>query len=238
MASQFMTYRLFLAGGSGRSNGNVVGRFFPDDNENFTYTVGAQVGFNFIGHFNRLDSPMLYTKSPVGLALMVGAKYDQRATERYPAVNALLQFRHSYFLIRAENYFKYTLDYGGSIQNAWNVTTSILLWPRHLMLAADVGMYMADDFSELPAGSDQDQPQDQFQYRVALHWYWFRNIGLLSLLYTENHEQGRVTGVNEGVLERAPDITERTLRLEAQFRFLNHFQNSYRGAGKNPPRGP
>ncbi|MEM6959814.1 MAG: hypothetical protein AAF645_29290, partial [Myxococcota bacterium] len=65
-ANQFMTYRLFLAGGSGRSNGNVGGRFFPDDNENFTYTAGGQVTFNLIGYFNRLDTPMLYQKSPLG----------------------------------------------------------------------------------------------------------------------------------------------------------------------------
>lgn len=220
--SDVLTYRLFLAGGSGRSNGNVGGRFFPDDNENFTWTAGAQVGINLIGHFNRFDSPMLYDVSPVGLAVVAGAKYDQRALERYPAANALIQFRHSYFLIRAENYFKYTLDFGGSVQNAWNVQAAILLWPKHLLLGADVGMYTAGEFSELPDGSDQDQPEDQFQYRVALHWYWYRSIGLLSLLYTENHTQGAID--RDGVTTanpyaRLPEVVERDIRLEAQFRF-------------------
>lgn len=210
-------YRAFLAGGSGRSNGNVGGRFFPDDNENFTYTAGAQFTFNIIGHFNRFDSPMLYDVAPVGLAVMLGAKWDQRALERYPAANALVQFKHSYFLIRAENYFKYTLDFGGSVQNAFNVQAAILLWPRHLLLGADFGMYQADDFSELPIGSDQDQPQDQLQFRVAMHWFWFRNIGLLSLMYTENHTQGRVN--REDPSQRLEDEIERNIRLEAQFRF-------------------
>lgn len=219
MQNHFMTYRLFLAGGSGRSNGNVGGRFFPDDNENFTYTAGAQVGFNFIGHFNRLDSPMLYTKAPLGLALVVGAKWDQRATERYPAVNALLQFRHSYFLFRFENYFKYTLDFGGSVQNAFNAQVSLLLWPRHILLAADFGMYTAGDFDELPMGSPQDQPLDEYQFRVALHWYWFRNIGLLSLLYTEAHTQGALANASDPNSERRDDTVERSIRLEAQFRF-------------------
>lgn len=215
----FLTYRAFVAGGSGRSNGNVGGRFFPGENENFTYTGGAAVTFNFIGHFNRLDSPMLYTKAPLALAVSLGGKYDQRATERYPAGHAMLHFSHSFFLIRAENYFKYTLDFGGSVQNAFLVQTSILLWPKHILLAADFGMYSAGAFSDLPASSDQDQPLNELQGRVALHWYWYRNIGTLSLLYTHHRVQGELLNSADIEGDRVDTEVEQSIQLEAQFRF-------------------
>ena len=215
----FLTYRAFIAGGSGRSNGNVGGRFFPGENENFTYTGGAAVTVNFIGHFNRLDSPMLYTKAPLALAVSLGGKYDQRATERYPAGHAMLHFSHSYFLIRAENYFKYTLDFGGSVQNAFLVQTSILLWPKHILLAADFGMYTAGAFSDLPGSSDQDQPLNELQGRVALHWYWYRNIGTLSLLYTHHRVQGELINPMDLEGDRVDTEIEQSIQLEAQFRF-------------------
>jgi hypothetical protein len=215
----FLTYRAFVAGGSGRSNGNVGGRFFPGENENFTYTGGAAVTINFIGHFNRLDSPMLYTKAPLALAVSIGGKYDQRATERYPAGHAMFHFSHSYFLLRAENYFKYTLDYGGSVQNAFLVQTSILLWPKHILLAADFGMYNGGAFSDLPGSAGQDQPLNELQGRVALHWYWYRNIGTLSLLYRYQQVQGELLNPIDFDGERVDADVEQSIQLEAQFRF-------------------
>lgn len=207
-----IAYRAFLGGGSGRFNGNVGGRFFPNDNRNFTYTAGAQVQFNLVGHYNRFDSRLPYTTSPTSLALVVGAKWDQRATERYPAVNALVNFRYGRIQFSLENYFKYTLDYGGSAQNAWNAALSVLLVPRTLVFAVDGGMYTAQDFDDLPGDTDHRQPLNEYQFRTALHWFWFRNIGLLSLLYTETH--------NEDIPDRDDDQEiERNIRLEAQFRF-------------------
>ncbi|MEM9067689.1 MAG: hypothetical protein AAGE52_04260 [Myxococcota bacterium] len=206
-------FRLFAAGGSGRSNGNVGGRFFPDDNQNFTYTVGAQFGINFIGHYSRFDSPLLYDRVPLGLALLVGGKFDQRATERYPAANAILAFKYGPFMMLAENYFKYSIDFGGSLQNAFNVQASLLLWPKHLLLAADFGMYVAQDFDNLPdnPGAAPRLFEDELQFRVALHWWWYRNIGLLTLRYSETH-------IEDDGFPTTPD-TERELRLEIQFRF-------------------
>ncbi|MAT29816.1 MAG: hypothetical protein CMN29_33615 [Sandaracinus sp.] len=209
-----LRFRVFAAGGSGRSNGNVGGRFFPDDNQNFTYTAGAQLHLNFIGHFGRFDSPLLYTKVPLGLGMLIGGKWDQRADERYPAANALLVFKHSYFLFRFENYFKYSLDFGGSVQNAFNAQLSVLLYPRWLMFAADFGMYRGGDFDEdeLPTEGGPQQPRNEWQARAALHLWWYRNIGLLSLLYTERHLED---------LEFRDDDqnTERSVRVEVQFRF-------------------
>ena len=208
-----LTYRVFLAGGSGRFNGNVGGRFFPSENQNFTYTAGAQVGINFIGHFNRFDSPMLYTRVPLGFGMQLGGKWDQRANERFPAANAMLIFKYGPFLIRAEDYFKYSIDFGTSLQNAFNVQVSYLIWPKNLLFAADFGMYQAEAYSDLPDDSG-DGPRtfrNQLQFRGALHWWWYRNIGLLSLLYSETHYDDDNDASTEDI--------ERLLRLEVQFRY-------------------
>jgi hypothetical protein len=133
-------------------------------------------------------------------------------------MNAQTVFQISRFLIRGEIYSKYVIDYGGAWQTAWNAQTSILLIPRWLMLAADIGSSFAQNFQPGPGdpipefGGGFNRPVDQLQWRVALHWYWFRNIGLLSLLYRETH-------IEENP-DRAQDNTlEREMRLEAQFRF-------------------
>jgi len=60
-----------------------------------------------------------------------------------------------------------------------------------------------------------------FQFRVAAHWYYFRNIGLISLLYALRLECQQVFGDQCLPSEATPDaaITEHEVRLEAQFRF-------------------
>lgn len=208
-----VNYRVFAGGGAGFSNGNVGGRFFRQNNENFTYVAGAQLQFNVVGHFSRFDSPLLYTSVPLGLGFWAGAKFDQRATERYPAANVSTWFRYGRFLLRGEAYGKYVLDFGGSMQLAWNAQMSLLLWPKRMFLAADVGQYIAEEYSDLPADSDL-RPQiirDEFRFRAALHFWWYRNIGLLSLVYDEAHleDDGRVN----------TEETERQLRIEVQYRF-------------------
>jgi hypothetical protein len=213
-----LRYRVFGAGGSGFFNGNVGGAFFRDDTRNFAWNAGAQLHLNVLGSYDRFDTPFLYTPVPATLAFVAGAKYDQRPAERYPAMNAQTVFQISRFLIRGEIYSKYVIDYGGAWQTAWNAQTSILLIPRWLMLAADIGSSFAQNFQPGPGdpipefGGGFNRPVDQLQWRVALHWYWFRNIGLLSLLYRETH-------IEENP-DRAQDNTlEREMRLEAQFRF-------------------
>lgn len=210
--SNLLNFRVFAAGGAGRSNGNVGGRFFPNENQNFTYTAGAQLGINFIGNFSRFDSPLLYDTVPLGLSLLVGGKWDQRATERFPAAHGLMVFKYGRFLMLFEDYFKYSLDFGGSLQNAFNVTASFLIWPKHLTLAADFGMYMAEDYDDLPA-DDADGPatfDEEWSARVALHWWWYRNIGLLTVLFRETH-------ISDG--NPLTQGREREVRVEAQFRF-------------------
>jgi hypothetical protein len=208
-------FRIMAAGGSGEFNGSVGGRFYRSDTRNFAYSAAAQFQANLVGHYNRFDTPFLYTPVPLTSALLVGARFNQGDRERLVAYNAFWVLRWWHFLISAEYYGGYDPDFEGS-HSAFNVQVIALLVPRTLMIAADIGGTYSGDYQNLPAGFDFDssfrRPLDQTEWRVALHWYYFRNIGILSLLYREDY------------FERNPDnpeapIVERELRLEAQFRF-------------------
>ena len=184
-AIQFRTY---VAGGSGRYNGNVGGRYFRDEDVgNYTYSFGAQTTINFVGHYHRFDTGFLYTKVPTTAALTLGAKYDQRSLERYPAGNAQLAFRSGILSLEAEFYGKRELEFE-STQYAYNVTGGVLLVPKNLFFAADYGAFIAGDLENPPedlfdAGSDVRKQRDEMQARAALHWFFYRHVGVLTALY-------------------------------------------------------
>lgn len=209
-----LRYRVFAAGGSGEFNGNVGGRFFKADNQNFTWAAGAQLAINIIGSYNRFDSPFLYTPVPTTVALLVGAKYDQRANERYPATNVFFIARSNRLLFSLENYSKRELAFG-SWQTAYVAQLGFLAIPKWLLLAADAGQYYSTSMTKPPASfssSTVARPLNEWQVRAAAHLYVYRNIGIASIIYTEHH------------VEKNPDrvqdtATDRHVRLEAQFRF-------------------
>ena len=167
-----LRFRVFAAGGSGEFNGNVGGRFFRSEDRNFSYGTGAQIQLNIVGRYDRFDTPFLYTKVPMTLALIAGARFDQRPVERYAAWNVFAVWRFWHIGLRAESYSRYVLDFDG-LQTAWNVQASFLLVPRTLMFAADVGGFFVPleyDPRVTPAFSSQfRQPIEQFQVRAALH---------------------------------------------------------------------
>ncbi|MCA9647017.1 MAG: hypothetical protein H6718_34450 [Polyangiaceae bacterium] len=200
-----LEYRTFVAGGSGRSSGNIGGRFYADANTNYTWAAGAQLHVNAIGYYSRFDSPFLYEPAPTTLAFMVGAKYDQRAQERYPAANASTIFKYGPLVVMGEFYGKRELEFE-STQYAYNAQVGFLLWPKHLMLAADYGAYIAGDLENPPQdlsslGGDVTKQRDESQYRAALHWYVFRNIGVLSLFY-RNRDVKSGRNADDGYVER------------------------------------
>ncbi len=213
-SSKLLQYRLYAAGGSGVFNGNVGGRFFRNDDRNFNWSVGGQLGINVIGYYSRFDTRYLYTPVPTQLAFQVGLKYDERSVERYPAANVLGIFQSGPILAVAETYMKYVLDYE-SFQLAWNAQVSALVIPKWFMLAADVGSFYATDFKTVPVGgfsSNLPRPLDELQFRAAAHLYFFRNIGILSALYSETHFEADPDDPD------APEL-EREIRIEAQYRF-------------------
>ncbi len=200
-----LEYRTFVAGGSGRSSGNIGGRFYSDANTNYTWAAGAQVHVNAIGHYSRFDSPFLYEPAPTTLALLLGAKYDQRAQERYPAANAAAIFRHGPMFFMGEFYGKKELEFE-STQLAYNAQLGLLVWPRHLLLAADFGAYIAGDLKNPPEaiadlGSEVTKQRDEQQFRAALHWYVFRNVGVLTALF-KNREVKAGRSADDGYVER------------------------------------
>lgn len=197
IALGLLRYRIFAGGGAGFSTGNVGGRRFAFDNFNYTYTLGGQLQLTPLGYYSRFDSPYLYRPVPMQLAVNVGAKYDQRQQERYPAVNGQLIFRWGYFEAYLEDYAKAELNFG-AIQNAYNVMLGVLVIPEWLFLAADFGQFWSSEFGavkDLSGGliDVQDPPElletelrrqrGETQARVAAHFYFWRNNGILSARY-------------------------------------------------------
>ncbi|MDX1578877.1 MAG: hypothetical protein R3266_10340 [Gemmatimonadota bacterium] len=234
-SDNMLRFRVFAAGGSGEFNGNVGGRFFRSEDRNFSYSGGAQLRANLVGHSSRFDTPFLYTEVPMALALVAGARWDQRPVERYVAWNVFALWRFWHLSFRAESYSRYVLDFDG-IQTAWNFQASILLVPRTLMAAFDVGGFFVglpyDPAVVASVGGFSAQfrePVEEFLARVALHWYYFRNIGIMSLLYgirlrcavDDRMEANGVFGSQCLPSTNTPEaaITEHEIRLEAQFRF-------------------
>lgn len=210
-------YRTFLAGGSGRFAGNIGGTFFPDGNNNFTYTAGAQLWMNLVGYYNRYDSPILYTPAPTTLSVAVGGKFDQRSQERYPAANIQTTFRYRRLILLGEVYGKREINFG-SWQVAYNVQMGILPIKKRLLLAADFGQYLATPFERPPAtlGYDLRRQNQEMQYRVAAHVFLWRELFMLTLIWGDRRI--RSSALIEGT-EAATVTKNQDLRLVFQYRF-------------------
>ena len=208
-------YRTFLAGGSGRFAGNVGGTFFPDNNNNFTYTAGAQIWMNLIGYYNRYDSPILYTPAPTTLSLAVGAKYDQRSQERYPAANIQATFRYRRLILLGEAYGKRELNFG-SYQLAYNIQVGVLPIKKRLLLSGDFGQYLATPFERPPAelGYDLRRQNQEMQYRVAAHVFLWRELFMLTLIWGDRRVRSSPLSSDAAVVTK-----EQSLRLVFQYRF-------------------
>ena len=208
-------YRTFLAGGSGRYAGNVGGTFFPDDNRNFTWTAGAQLHMNIVGYYSRFDSPFLYTPSPTTLMFAIGAKYDQRSQERYPAANMQLVFRWKRLTLLSEAYGKRELNFK-NWQLAFNIQVGVLAVKRRLLFAADFGQYLSTPFEAPPdeLGSDLRRQLQELQYRVVAHVYIWRDVLLAQIVWRDRFvERAPSTVIPEGTDRRSD------LRLMLLYRF-------------------
>ncbi len=209
-----LQYRLFVAGGAGRFNGNVGGRFFTNDQFNYTWGAGGQLQLYLGGRFGRFDTRYLYVPVPFAASVFLGARYDQREFERFPAINVSLAARWKWFILTGEGYYKRELEFDSN-QGSFNVMFGALVWPKRIFLAGDVGMFRAGEFKNAPEGLNAElrRLRPEFMWRVAAHFYAWKNQGLLSLLYTDR-QRDAIEGVNNQVDEHTREI-----RVEAQFRW-------------------
>ncbi len=217
-----LRFRLFAAAGSGLFTGNVGGARLDTTPEaaNFAWTAGAQLQLDIVGHTDRFDLGVPYTAAPLSLSLFAGAKYDQRPLEHFVAWQAMGVFRFWHILFRAETIGRFVFDYGGAINESFNLQASVLLVPRLLVISADVGGFftpLAYDptmLAPLSTGARNDLfLPEEFQWRASLQWFFFRNVGTLTALYRENYSPQVIHTTSL----RSP--IERELRLEARFRF-------------------
>lgn len=204
-------YRVFYGGGSGRWAGNIGGRYFTYDNHRYTWSVGGLVSANLVGYLGRFDSMFLYTPAPLAVNLRLGAKYDQRAQERFPAANGRLYVRAGRVVLSAESYLKWEQEFI-SFQNAYNFTFGVLMIPEWLMMAFDYGQFTASPYEDIPETYETDlkKIRDTERFRFATHLYVYKNIGLLSLLYDREDIEGT---------DQAEASTNHTVRMAAQYRF-------------------
>lgn len=212
-------YRLFGAGGSGRFDGNIGGRSVSDNGLNYPWAGGGQIMLNIKGFYSRFDTPFLYTAVPLTIGLIMGGKYDRREQEEFLSSNVQGAIRFWRFVLLGEHYYKYDLAFGSN-QQAYHVQTGFLLIPKHFMISADFGEYVAQPFDKAKleeAGgfsSTLRKPNDERQIRGALHWFFYRDIGVLSALYTE-----RFVKDGQKVGDDYINMKERLAQLVAQYRF-------------------
>ncbi len=220
----WLDYRVFAAGGAGFFNGNVGGRFFSFDNRSYTFAGGAQMLFTPIGFASRWDTQYLYTPVPAAWLITAGARFDRRAQEMFPAVNISTMFRWWHFTAMAESYSKYELIYG-SAQTAWNVMLGALIWPKWVFWAFDIGSYYATRMATLPATLETDlrRQRNEFMWRTALHFYFYKQTGIASIVLRDRYVG---PGVAEGNadwldLQRLTTVyqSERQVKLVMAFRF-------------------
>lgn len=221
-----LLYRAFAAGGTGRWSGVIGGRYIDEEYDNYTWSTGGQLGINLLGYYSRFDTPFIYTPVPLTWGILAGAKFDQRNDEQYAAMNIQSTFRYRRFILMGESYTKKDLNFDFWGQ-AYNVTAGFLVWPKKVMIAADYGEYRVmnldpayvtgdstdpdADGDEAVPGADLRRERSEMQWRVAAHYYFFRNIGMLSLLYTDRDRQKSL-----GSEDR---IHSQEVRVEAQYRF-------------------
>jgi hypothetical protein len=220
-----LRYRVFAGGGTGLF-GDFGGRRFEDASVNPTYSAGAQVWMTPVGIYNRFDSPFLYRPVPMAAAFALGGKYEQREQERFPAVHGVGIFRYGLFSAQFESYNKAELNFG-ALQTANYLQVGFLLWPEWFFVAADVGQFYTTGFGEtakygVAPAVVADVPNAlkrnriEYQARAALHWFFWRQNGVMSLRYTFDSTDPIPIGAQA---ERTFPVVSHEGVLQAQIRF-------------------
>ena len=213
-----LRYRVFGAGGNGRFDGNIGGRSIANQSLNYPFSAGAQLGLNIFGYYSRFDTPFLYVPVPLTLGILAGAKYDRREAENFYSTNVQAALRYRRLVVLAEHYWKNEIEFE-SMQAAWHAQVGFLAIPKYLMLAFDYGEYQAEPFNNPPErfSSIVREPKDEIQYRLAAHYYYYRDIGVLSVVWNNRMVEEGLRDIEEDDGYR--DLVEQELSIIAQFRF-------------------
>jgi len=222
-----LRYRVFAGGGTGLF-GEFGGRSFDDASINPTYSVGGQLWYTPIGIYNRFDSPFLYRPVPQALAFALGGKYEQREAERFPAAHAVAVYRNGIFAVTGESYSKAELNYG-SLQTANYLQVGALIVPEWFFFAADVGHFYNAGLGKLTevTGIETEgdvaalpnalrRQQNQFQARAALHWFFWRQNGVMTARYSYTNADPIPLGPQRN---REFEVITHEVVLQAQLRF-------------------
>jgi hypothetical protein len=137
-------------------------------------------------------------------------------------------YRQGIFAAQFESYNKAELNFG-ALQTANYLQLGVLLWPEWFFLAADVGHFyttapgqlttltsipIAGDLSTLP--NSILRQRNQVQARAALHWFFWRQNGVMTLRYSFDHADPIPLGPQRD--RTFPVITHEGV-LQAQLRF-------------------
>jgi hypothetical protein len=222
-----LRYRVFAGGGTGLF-GEFGGRRFEDASVNPTYSAGTQLWWTPVGIYNRFDSPFLYRSVPLAAAFALGGKYEQREQERFPALHGIGVLRWGRFAGTVESYNKAEINFG-ALQTANYLQVGFLVIPEVLFAAADVGQFYTSELGALTdttgiatAGDLAAVPnavkrqRNQLQGRGALHWFFWRQNGVLSARYTFDTLDPAPVGPQRD--RTFPIITHEAV-LQAQLRF-------------------
>ena len=204
------------AGGMGKTGGNIGNNYYPKDLKRFTFLVGGRMHYNPLGHYSYWDSQFLYKEQPLTLSLKIAGKFEHREYEKSLVFTPQIHFRWWVFSFDAEAYVKREFDFE-SWQMMYHLQLGILLWPEHFMLAADIGQLWLGKpekiFSKPAQGFfESEKLRNTLEFRAALHWYFWKNIGIASILYSEQADNP------SELLPNAKQSRTSEVRVEMQFR--------------------
>lgn len=185
-----LTYRLMGGGGNGRFF-SVGGRYYPDDaSQNYSFNMAAQLTFRALGYWSRWDSPFIYVPVPTTLVFELGGQYVQDPQERFPLGHAHLLFRWGHIHVDLEAVYRKELNFDSS-RNAFRAELGVLLWPKTLFAAVDYGRSEGTAMNSPPASVGNAMESGMVAtkaFRAALHYYVWRHVGTLSVLYVNQEE--------------------------------------------------
>ncbi|MEC9465109.1 MAG: hypothetical protein VX834_04955 [Myxococcota bacterium] len=206
-----LKYGVGLSGGTGRFFA-VGGRYYPDEqSKNYSFSVAGALQYTPIGYWSIYNSPYIYTPTSTVLNFDLSGSYVQAVQERFPAVASRVLFRTGYVHVDVEGAFKRELNYESN-QYSYKVQAGLLLWPKRMMVAADHGGFRSSGFErtiENIADATEDSLIPVTQTRAALHYYFWRHIGVATILY--DHK------VSEGANNDGTDKVEHSVSLQMRY---------------------